>query len=158
MFPLLTALSSVRWRVVGWAAGIGGLIALIVFAYLQHVELEKLRVAYDHPKIEEHVKIMRVQGPVRIITRTITTPGRTEVVKTEDRAPVIESTETAHISTPVFNTIRTDRYILGAFALAGPSKTPEYGFKAGYSFNNRLDIACGLSGQRRAILDVSVRF
>ncbi len=138
---------------------VGAFILLLIYCYLQHIALAQNQLVYQNPAIIEHVKTIRVEGPVRIVTRTIETPGRVERVVTEERGPVSVVSDPSHVSTPVFPPApRSDRWLAG---IAGnPFNYRESRYWAGYvgySFRNRLDLLGGVSRERPSLL-VVIRF
>lgn len=138
---------------------VGAFILLLIYCYLQHIALAQNQLVYQNPAIIEHVKTVRVEGPIRIVTRTIETPGRVERVVTEERGPVSVVSDSSHVSTPVFPPApRSDRWLAG---IAGnPFNYRESRYWAGYvgySFRNRLDLLGGVANERLSLL-VVIRF
>ena len=138
---------------------VGAFILLLIYCYLQHIALAQNQLVYQNPAIIEHVKTIRVEGPMRIVTRTIETPGRVERVVTEERGPVSVVSDSSHVSTPVFPPApRSDRWLAG---IAGnPFNYRESRYWAGYvgySFRNRLDLLGGVANERLSLL-VVIRF
>ncbi len=90
---------------------------------------------------------MRVEGPVRIVTRVIETPGRIERETVEERGPVSVVQDSLNVQVPVFPpTPTTDRWLVGISA--NPFHYREslsWGAYAGYGFRNRLDVMGGYS-------------
>lgn len=162
MVPILLSryiLRRVRWRTVGaWGVAVA-FVLLIVYCYLQHVLLARQTIVYRNPMIIEHVRTVRVEGPVRIVTRVIETPGRVERETVEERGPVSVVMESDKASVPVFPPApRMSRWILGAglnpFSYQETKYWAAYG---GYSFGNRLDLCGGVSAGHPSVL-VMVRF
>jgi len=144
--------------VAAWGT-VGAFILLLIYCYLQHIALAQNQLVYQNPAIIEHVKTIRVEGPMRIVTRTIETPGRVERVVTEERGPVSVVSDSSHVSTPVFPPApRSDRWLAG---IAGnPFNYRESRYWAGYvgySFRNRLDLLGGVANERLSLL-VVIRF
>jgi len=144
--------------VAAWGT-VGAFILLLIYCYLQHIALAQNQLVYQNPAIIEHVKTIRVEGPMRIVTRTIETPGRVERVVTEERGPVSVVPDSSHVSTPVFPPApRSDRWLAG---IAGnPFNYRESRYWAGYvgySFRNRLDLLGGVANERLSLL-VVIRF
>lgn len=138
---------------------VGAFILLLIYCYLQHIALAQNQLIYQNPEVIERVKTVRVEGPVRIVTRTVETPGRVERVVTEERGPVSVVSDSSHVSTPVFPPApRSDRWLAG---IAGnPFNYRESRYWAGYvgySFRNRLDLLGGVSRERPSLL-VVIRF
>lgn len=162
MVPILLSrflIGRVRWRTVGAWAVAAAFVILLVYAYLQHVLLARQTVVYRNPMIIEHVRKVRVEGPVRIVTRVIETPGRVERETVEERGPVSVVMESDKASVPVFPPApRMSRWILGAglnpFSYQETKYWAAYG---GYSFGNRLDLCGGVSAGHPSVL-VMVRF
>ena len=152
-------LDQVDWKRVAKIGGVAAIVVLIVFAYLQHVALEKMEFAYKNPAIQEHVITRREIGPVRIVTRTIQTPGRTETVHEEFHDPIKENIASDISKTPVFAP-RQDRWLVGG-TLIQPltgGRVREKGLQFGYSFENRLDILGGVFDGPGVSVGIVVRF
>jgi len=145
----------IRWRVVGrWGAAVA-FVLLLIYCYLQHVALAQNQLVYRNPAIIHQVRMVRIEGPVRIITRVVETPGRIERETVEERGPVSVVQESSRIQTPVFpQAPRSDRW------LAGISVNPFHyresrtlGAYAGYGFRNRFDLIGGYSdGKPKAMI------
>ena len=112
-------------------------------------------MVYRNPAIIKQVRTVRVEGPVRIVTRVIETPGRVERETVEERGPVSTVNDSSTASVPVFPPMpKTDRW------LAGISISPfdyrdsrSWGAYAGYGFRNRLDVMAGYSdGSPKAMI------
>lgn len=149
----------VRWRAVAAWGAAGAFVLLLIYCYLQHVALAQNQLVYRNPAIIHQVRTVRVEGPVRIVTRTIETPGRVERVVTEERGPVSVVKESLNVQTPVFPPApRSDRWLAG---IAGnPFNYRESRYWAGYvgySFRNRLDLLGGVANERLSLL-VVIRF
>lgn len=156
---LLKSINKIGWKRVGAIGAAGVFVLLIIYCYLQHVALKQNQLIYQNPAVVERVKTVRVEGPVRIVTRTIETPGRVERVVTEERGPVSVVKESLNVQTPVFPPApRSDRWLAG---IAGnPFNYRESRYWAGYvgySFRNRLDLLGGVSRERPSLL-VVIRF
>jgi hypothetical protein len=157
MLPLL-ALSKINW----WRVGVFGTVAIIIVMFLhtwgQGIDLAKARAAYEHPRVVTVYKKVRVQGPVRIVTRTIEVPGRKEVVSDELRGGFSEVLGADTLSEPVLSAARTDRWLVGV----GPSwrynEAVEWNGVFGRSFSNRVDIQGEISQKARVGARVVFRF
>jgi len=120
---------------------------LCVYCYLQHVALKQNQLIYKNPAVFQKVRVVRVEGPVRIVTRVVETPGRVERETVEERGPVSVVRDSQITQTPVFPPApRSDRW------LAGISGNPfnyrdsrAWGAYVGYGFRNRIDLLCGYS-------------
>jgi hypothetical protein len=159
MLPRLL-LNNINWKRVAGPGALAAVLALLVYAYLQHVALQNAELAYEHPRTVDRVRTVRVAGPVRIVTRTVRTEGREEIVREENQGPVVEATDTARLVEPVFPPApRLNRWLAGVGAEPFHFNERE-GWRAygGYSFANRLDLCAGLSGRGRAQFLVLVRF
>jgi hypothetical protein len=144
--------------VAAWGT-VGAFILLLIYCYLQHIALAQNQLVYQNPAIIEHVKTVRVEGPIRIVTRTIETPGRVERVVTEERGPVSVVKESLRAETPVFPPVpRSDRWIAGIAGNPFSYRDSRYwaGY-VGYSFRNRLDLLGGVANERLSLL-VVIRF
>jgi len=152
---LLPLAVGIRWRVVGrWGAAVA-FVLLLIYCYLQHVALAQNQLVYRNPAVIKQTRIVRVEGPVRIVTRVVETPGRIERETIEEHGQVSEVHESATVSVPVFPPApRSDRW------LAGISVNPfdyrdsrSLGAYVGYGFRNRLDVMGGYSdGSPKAIV------
>ena len=154
MLPLLL-LNSIRWRPILNGALYIAVFLLCVYCYLQHVALKQNQLIYRHPAIFQKTRVVRVEGPVRIVTRVVETPGRIERETVEERGPVSVVKESLTAQTPVFPPApRSDRWLAGVSA--NPfhyRESRSWGAYAGYGFRNRLDVMAGYSdGSPKAIV------
>lgn len=160
MVPLiLKSINKIGWKRVGAIGAAGAFVLLLIYCYLQHLALKQNQLIYQNPAVVERVKTVRVEGPVRIVTRTIETPGRVEMVVTEERGSVSVVKDSLTVQTPVFPPApRLDRWIAGIAGNPFSYRDSRYwaGY-AGYSFRNRLDILGGVNSGRPSILLV-IRF
>lgn len=144
---LLPLAVGIRWRVVGrWGAAVA-FVLLLIYCYLQHVALAQNQLVYRNPAIIHQVRMVRVEGPVRIITRVVETPGRIERETVEERGPVSVVQESLRVQTPVFPPApRSDRWLAGiAINPFDYRDSRSWGAYAGYGFRNRLDVMAGYS-------------
>lgn len=154
MFPWAVG---VRWRAVAAWGAVWAFVLLLIYCYLQHVALAQNQLVYRNPAIIKQTRIVRVEGPVRIVTRVVETPGRIERETIEERGPVSEVHESATVSVPVFPpSLRSDRW------LAGISVNPfdyrdsrSWGAYVGYGFRNRFDICGGISRGKTSVLIIA---
>ena len=156
---ILKSLNKIGWKRVGIVGAVAVFVLLIIYCYLQHIALKQNQLIYQNPAIIERVRTVRVEGPVRIVTRTIETPGRVERVVTEERGPVSVVKESLIAQTPVFPPApRSDRWIAGIGVNPFSYRDSRYwaGY-AGYSFRNRFDLMGGINSGRPSVLFV-VRF
>ena len=154
---LLPLAVGIRWRVVGrWGAAVA-FVLLLIYCYLQHVSLAQNQLVYRNPAVIKQTRIVRVEGPVRIVTRVVETPGRIERETIEEHGQVSEVHESATVSFPVFPPApRSDRW------LAGISVNPfdyrdsrSWGAYVGYGFRNRFDICGGISRGKTSVLIIA---
>jgi hypothetical protein len=152
---LLPLAVGIRWRVVGrWGAAVA-FVLLLIYCYLQHVALAQNQLVYRNPAIIHQVRMVRVEGPVRIITRVVETPGRIERETVEERGPVSVVQESLRVQTPVFPPApRSDRWLAGiAINPFDYRDSRSWGAYVGYGFRNRLDIMGGYSdGSPKAMI------
>lgn len=136
-----------------------GVFLLLIYCYLQHVALKQNQLVYQNPAIIEHVRTVRVEGPIRIVTRVVETPGRVERETIEERGPVSTIQESLNIQTPVLPPApRHARWIAGIGANPLSYRDSRYwAAYGGYSFGGRLDLCGGVNLGRPAVL-VMVRF
>lgn len=143
----LLKLKKINWRRVLGLTGAAVIVVLAMFVRLQGIALERERLVYLHPRVENRVRVVRVEGPVRIVTRTIRVEGREEVVREEVRGPVVETTDASHIETPVFAPPRPPRWVAGASLLDfRPGDRAGWTAWGGVSVGGRLDLCLGLTG------------
>jgi hypothetical protein len=164
MFRLLLAkliplVFGVRWRAILKGTFYMGVVLLLIYCYLQHILLARSEIVYKNPAIIEHVRTVRVDGPVRIVTRVVETPGRVEREIIEERGPVSTVKESLMVQTPVFPPApRASRWIAGIGANPFDYRESRYwAAYGGYSFGGRLDLCGGVNSGRPAVL-VMVRF
>lgn len=147
------------------------LIALALFEagtiYHQHVQLKEAKLAYENPQVKIATREVKVEGPVRIVYRKITTPGEPVIVeRIVERAPVTTTTETAKETTPipvavVLASPRIDRWLVGAMLDKFDPKSGEnWSVTAGYGFRNRVDLMVGahVHGHLDPFAQVVLRF
>lgn len=155
----LLNLAPVNWRRVLGLTGAAVIVVLALLVRLQGIALDRERLVYIHPRIENRFRVVRVEGPVRIVTRTIRTEGREEVVREEVRGTVVETTDASHIETPVFAPPRPPRWVAGASLLNfKPGDRSGWTAWGGVSVGGRLDLCLGLTGDFRPGAMILVRF
>lgn len=157
MFPI--PLNSVRWRPIMRVALSMAVFLLCVYCYLQHVALKQNQLIYRNPAVVHQTRVVRVEGPVRIVTRVVETPGRVERETVEERGPISVTEDSSVAQTPVFPPApRAARWVVGGglnpFDYRDSRSWAGYG---GYSFGGRLDLCAGVSGGRPSAL-LMVRF
>ena len=135
----------IRWRAVAAWGAAGAFVLLLIYCYLQHVALAQNQLVYRNPAILKQTRIVRVEGPVRIVTRVVETPGRVERETVEERGPVTVVKESLHTQTPVFPPApRSDRWLAGISANPFDYRDSRaWGAYVGYGFKNRFDFMCG---------------
>lgn len=137
----------IRWRAVAAWGGAGAFVLLLIYCYLQHVALAQNQLVYRNPAIIKQTRTVRVEGPVRIVTRVVETPGRIERETVEERGPVSVVQDSLSAQFPVFPPApRSDRWLAGISA--NPfhyRESREWGAYVGYGFRNRLDVMGGYS-------------
>ncbi len=149
----------VRWKaIINGAFYIGGVL-LLVYCYLQHVALKQNQLVYRNPSIVRQIRTVRIEGPVRIVTRVVETPGRIERETVEERGPVSVVRDSRTTQTPIFPPApRSDRWLAGiALNPFDYRDSRSWGAYVGYGFRNRLDLCGGVAGGRPEVL-VIVRF
>lgn len=154
----LLQLSKVNWWRGSTFVTVAGLIVLFLHTWEMHIEMRRAKAAYENPKIVTVIRKVRVEGPTRIVTRTIEVPGRKEVVTDELRGGFSEALGTETLSEPVLPAVRTDRWLAGI----GPSwrfnEVVEWNGVVGRSFSNRVDLLGELSQTGRIGCRVVFRF
>lgn len=156
---LLPSLTKINWRRVLGLTGLGVIAVLVLWVRLLGIALDRERLVYLHPRIENRFRVVRVEGPVRIVTRTIRTEGREEVVREEVRGPVVETTDASHIETPVFAPPRPPRWVAGASLLDfRPGDRAGWTAWGGVSVGGRIDLCLGLTGDFRPGAMILARF
>ena len=149
----------IRWRAVAAWGAAGAFVLLLIYCYLQHVALAQNQLVYRNPAIVRQIRTVRVEGPIRIVTRVVETPGRIERETVEERGPISVVKDSFTAQTPVFPpTPRSDRWLAGiALNPFDYRDSRSWGAYVGYGFRNRLDLCGGVSGGRPAAL-VMMRF
>lgn len=152
---LLPLAVGIRWRVVGrWGVAVA-FVLILIYCYLQHVALAQNQLVYRNPAIIKQTRIVRVEGPVRIVTRVVETPGRVERETIEERGPISVVQESLIVKTPVFPpSLKSDRWLAGiALNPFDYRDSRSWGAYVGYGFRNRLDVMGGYSdGSPKAML------
>lgn len=157
MFPI--PLNSVRWRPIMRVALSMAVFLLCVYCYLQHVALKQNQLIYRNPAVVHQTRVVRVEGPVRIVTRVVETPGRVERETVEERGPVSVVKESLTVQTPVLPPApKLSRWIAGIGANPFDYRDSRYwAAYGGYSFGGRLDLCGGVHGGKPSAL-VFIRF
>jgi hypothetical protein len=128
-----------------------------VYCYLQHVALKQNQLIYKYPAVFQKTRIVRTEGPVRIVTRVVETQGRVERETIEERGPVSEVHESATVSVPVFPPApRSDRWLAGISANPFDHRDSRaLGAYVGYGFRNRLDLCGRISRGQTSVLIIA---
>lgn len=156
---LLPSLTKINWRRVLAISGMGVIVVLALWVRLQSIVLAREQLVYLHPRVENHVRVVRVEGPVRIVTRIVKTEGREETVREEVRGPVVSTTESVHIETPVFPPPRPHRWVAGTSLLDfRPGDRTRWTAWTGVSVGGRLDLCIGVTGRLHTGAMVLYRF
>lgn len=152
MFPI--PLNSVRWRPILNGALYMVVFLLCVYCYLQHVALKQNQLVYRNPAVVHQTRVVRVEGPVRVVTRVVETPGRVERETVEERGPVETIRESRMVQTPVFPPApRSDRWLAGISANPFDYRDSRaWGAYVGYGFRNRIDLLCGYSNDNPSMV------
>lgn len=147
MTPLLPLLK--HWR----EGAIGVLVIFLVTSVSQwharSTEVSKLKLAYANPQVKEVVRIVRVAGPVRVVTKIVEKPsGEKETTIEEEREAETATSETATESTPIpieqiLPRINANRWLLTFGANRLTDDFDGKAFLAGYSWGNRFDLQAG---------------
>lgn len=152
----LLKLSKLNWWKYGTYTTTVVIVMMVLHVWELNIEMRQAKAAYENPKTVTVFKKLTVQGPTRIITRTIEVPGRKEVVTDELRGGFSEALGGATISEPVLPVMRTNRWLVGG----GPSwrfnETMEWNVLVGRSFSNRVDIQ--VEGSQKARIGARVVF
>ncbi len=159
MLPLLL-INSIRWRPILRVALCMAVFLLCVYCYLQHVALKQNQLVYMNPAIVRQIRTVRVDGPVRIVTRVIETPGRIERETVEERGPVSVVQDSLSAQFPVFPPApRSDRWLVGlSIDPLSFKDSQRFGGYIGYGFFNRLDLLCGYSENDKPVAMIVFRF
>ena len=125
-----------------------------MYCYVKQVALKQNQLIYKHPAIFQKTRIVRVEGPVRIVTRVVETPERVERETVEERGPVSVVKESLHTQTPVFPPApRSDRWLAGISANPFDYRdSRSWGAYVGYGFRNRIDLLCGYSNDNPSMV------
>lgn len=147
----------IRWRAVAALGAAVAFVLLIIYAYLQHVALAKNQLIYRNPAIIHKVRVVRIEGPVRIVTRVVETPGRIERETVEERGPVSTVNDSLMVQAPVFPPApRSDRWLAGISANPFDYRDSRaWGAYVGYGFRNRFDICGGISRGKTSVLIIA---
>lgn len=101
-----------------------GVLIVVVFALgavvkIQNDQLATAKVVYGNPRVVTLQRVVRIAGPVRIVTRVVErSSGEKESTTIEDRGSILETTASTHESTPValadaLASPRSDKWLLG---------------------------------------------
>ena len=144
----------IRWRAVAAWGAVGAFALLLVYCYLQHVALAQNQLVYRNPAVFQKTRIVRVEGPVRIVTRVVETPGRVERETVEERGPISVTEDSSVSQTPVFPPApRSDRWLAGISANPFDYRdSRSWGAYVGYGFRNRIDLLCGYSNDNPSMV------
>ncbi len=144
----------VRWRPILRVALSMAVFLLCVYCYLQHVALKQNQLIYKHPAVFQKTRIVRIEGPVRIVTRVVETPGRVERETVEERGPVSTTEDSSVVQAPVFPpSKRSDRWLAGISANPFDYRdSRSWGAYVGYGFRNRIDLLCGYSNDNPSMV------
>ena len=143
------------------------IITLVTFIYKLHVQVTEAKLVYSHPDVVIKTNTVRVEGPVRIVTRIVELKdGEKETTITEDHAPVVEKVDVSSSTIVVPLSValefkRSDRYLLGAGLLDfSPNTYRSYRMYGGYSIANRVDFlyGIGIDGGIKQSVSVIFRF
>ncbi|HYF34343.1 MAG TPA: hypothetical protein VD994_03545 [Prosthecobacter sp.] len=134
------------------AAAIGALILLVVteagIILRQYGEIKRTRIAYENPQVKEAVREVKIQGPERIVYRTVRAPGQVEE-KIVYRDRIVTVRESGRESAPVpinkvMTPTRTDRWLLSAGANRVSKGIDGKALLVGYGWRNRFDLQAGV--------------
>lgn len=160
---LLISLARKYWR----EGAIGALVLAVVVAVFlwerDRRELERVRLVYENPRVKIVEKVVKVQGPVRVVTRIIEKPGEVVTIVDERRGEVSETTGSDRETAPVPIEIamkphRSDRWLVAAQVDDGRFREAKgYSALVGYGWNNRVDVLIG-GGAEGVKLQVVARF
>ncbi len=137
------------------------ILVIVLFACNQHeqmvvqrVQLETAQVSLLHPKTVEVVRVVKVSGPTRTITKVVELPSGVKETTTEEQTDgTQEDWGTERASSPVAvdavaptKSPNQNRILVGVsnrnLSLGRPLS---YGLWTGYSLANRVDFLVGLT-------------
>lgn len=102
MFPLLLKIRQLNLRTTSIVVLVFVVICLAAAVKLQHDQLQMAKIVYANPKVVTIEKVVKVQGPVRIVTKIVERPsGERETTVEETRAEVVETSGSSSESSPV---------------------------------------------------------
>lgn len=137
------------------------LLLLLAFGYIrtQHYELKKAKLAYENPQVVEKTKYVKVQGPVRVVTKVVEVEGRKETVKEVVKEGAVTSSEGWAFSQPLFEPKKPPkRWILGAGMLGLGPLDVEYMGYGGITLFDRVDFCIGATTEGRGLVLGNFRF
>lgn len=158
LFPWATG---VNWRKIVILSGISAFVLLIIYCYLQHVALKQNQLIYKNPMVIKSMRTIKIEGPVRIVTKIVETPGRVEREIVEERGPVTTTNETMTVQTPVFPqpSKSNNRWLAGvSIDPLNIRDSQRFGGYIGYGFFNRFDLLCGYSESNKPVAMIVFRF
>lgn len=114
-------------------------------------EWKTARASLENPRTIEVVKVVRVEGPVKIKTVVVERPtGEKETTTTEERGETTEVVDSMDKSEPVplsvlAPALRSDRWLVGtSLRNFSPRSYENWGIWGGYSFRGRVDLLFGV--------------
>lgn len=100
MWPLL--LRQVDFKRVSLGVLIVVVLALAATVKIQRDQLAMAKVVYAHPQVVQSLRIVKIAGPVRIVTRIVERPDSAkETIVVEERGQAVETLGRTSESTPV---------------------------------------------------------
>jgi hypothetical protein len=131
---------------------VGCLAAETYYIRYQRTQWNAVKASYEHPQTIEVVRVVRTEGPVRIVTRVVESSVGDKVTTIEEnKGPTLEEMLRGGESNPVpvsevMPPVKTNRWLVGLSLLDfSPRDTRQYTLWGGYSFWNRLDLLYGLN-------------
>jgi hypothetical protein len=131
---------------------VGCLAAETYYIRYQWAQWNAVKASYEHPKTIEVVRVVRTEGPVRIVTRVVESSVGDKVTTIEEnKGPTLEEILQGEESQPapvseVIPSTKNSRLLIGLSLLDfSPRDVRQYTLWGGYSFWNRLDLLYGLN-------------
>lgn len=144
--------TKVNWRRVLGIGTAAVVVVLIAQVRLQQIALDRAELAYKNPRRVEIVRTVKVEGPVRVVTRIVREPsGRTEETREEVRGTVVTTNASEFRIEPVFESAaRASGWVTGGGLMGlAPWQTHDVEFCGGYRFGGRLDVLGKVNGAGR---------
>jgi hypothetical protein len=145
MLPWHLLTRNVDWRRVERLGTWAVVVILAIICWLQFVAMKKMDIVYSNPRKVEKVRVVRLAGATRTVTKIVEREGVKETTVEETRGPIFETMDRAFLVEPVFPPApRANRWLAGAtLDPLRPRERASWSAYGGYSWGNRVDLALG---------------